>query len=214
MKLLMRLKREMSEDLERRIRAARIPIAPKIEKGEEPELLIRQDSDAYESTVFDATGGAGLILPLKIVPNIPVFVLSGFDIFLERWPNAWFRLLEQNGGDNWPHYNFHGRQELKFDRSQTMNHAVEGRKEFRRGHVVRGLLLGLSFNPIPDDICRGEILRGSIKILDQFEHAHSAPISLRVDREAERAFKPTRRRRLFDRPDFRADSQGTAEGEH
>jgi hypothetical protein len=193
---------EHDKEQERRIRAAGVPIASESKMSEMPELLIRQRFDAYESTVFDTTGGAGLILPLTITSNMPIFVLSGVDIRLDSWPDFWFRPLEENASGEWPHYQFYGQSGRKFDREDCLNRFLPRQKEFRRSQVVCGLLLGLSLEPMPGNIGQCEPLRGTIKIYDQFEHEHSAAISLRADRMTARVVKPNpKRRRLFDCPD-------------
>ena len=146
--------------------------------------------------VFDLNGGTGLILPLEIVPTIPA---------------VWFRALEENAGGEWPHYSFYGRLELKFHRSETINRLIAEHSKVRRGHPVQGLLLAYSYDPMPKNII-DEVLHGSIKILDQFECGHVAKISLRAYRQAEPVFKPNPfRRRLFSRPDFKAEGTDEAE---
>jgi hypothetical protein len=200
MKTSTRRGREKSRELRRRFRAAGIPVSFESENDEVPELLIRQDFDTYDTFVFNFGARSGLILPLKIVPNISIFVFSSFDICLPRWPNAWFRLLEENVGDRWPHYQLGGRSEFKFSRAEVINRFIEGQKIVRRGHPIRGLLLATSHERLPDDLLRGDVLRGSIKIFDQFEHEHQADVSVRVDREVELEFEPDpRRERLFAR---------------
>jgi hypothetical protein len=201
MQKLTRRERDKEKELAGRIQAAGIPLVVEPNKNEEPEILIRQDVEAYESTVFDVNGGAGLILPIRITPNVPVFELSGIDISLARWPNVWFRPLEENYGGEWPHYSFYGRSELNFDRRETINRVIEKPTEFRRGHTLHGLFLAFSSEPMPDEIVRGAVLHGSIKILDQFDHGHSAKITLRAHREAIRVPKLNPlRRKLFAHP--------------
>jgi hypothetical protein len=205
--------RQAEKALVDRVQAAGIPIAIESTKNEVSSLLIRQDFDAYESMLFNLNGGTGLILPIKISVDIPVFVFSGVDIRLSRWPNAWFRPLEENDQGEWPHYDFWGRSELKFHRNESINRFLGGRTQFRRGGFLRGLLLAFCHDPLPEDIVRGEILQGSIEIFDHFEQKHSAKISLRVHREVERERKPNpRRERLFARPDFKARGESTAAG--
>ena len=181
---------EKDRELARRIRAAGIPILAESNKDEAPALLIRQDINAYESMVFDIDGGAGLILSLNIIPNIPVFVFSGVYIRVARWPSARFQPLEENYRGEWPHYDFYGRSELKFHRSETINRFLVDQKEVRRGCPMHGLLLAVSNDPLADDIARGEVLHGSIEVFDQFEQGHSAKIFLRVDREARHRLGP------------------------
>jgi hypothetical protein len=166
--------------------------------------------------IFDdnLNGGTGLILPIKITVEIPVFVFSGVDIRLSRWPDAWFRPLEENDRGEWPHYDFRCRSDLKFHRNETINWFLGGRTPFRRGEFLRGLLLAFCHDRLPEDIVRGEALRGSIGIFDHFEQAHSAKISLQVHREVERERKPhPRRERLFARPDFKARDESAAKEE-
>jgi len=204
--------RQAENDLAHRVQAAGVPVAIESSKDEASSLLIRQDFDAYESVIFNLNGGTGLILPIKITVDMPLFVFSGVDIRLSRWPDAWFRPLEENDHDEWPHYEFWGRSELKFHRSDTINGLLGGRTPFRRGEFLPGLLLAFCHEPLPEDIVRGEVLRGSIEIFDHFEQKHSAKICLQVHREVERERKPNpRRERLFARPDFKADGESAAE---
>ena len=196
--------RERRQELMQRIRAAHIPVAPESEKCKIPEILISQDYEAYESTIFDLNGGSGLILPLRITSQMPLFVFSRFHIDLDLWSDVWFRALDENCREEWPAYEFYGRSNLKFSRSQCINHVIAEKREFRRGQTAKGLLLAISAEPVRDDIFRGTLLQVSIGIFDQFEHKHSARISLRVERE--NILLPTAhssRRRLFSRPDFK-----------
>ena len=210
---LTQYERRKGKELMDRIKAAGIPVAAESPKDEAPFLVIRQNFEAYESTIFSLNGGAGLILPLQITVDTPVFVFCGVDITLAKWPNVWFRPLTENDSDDWPHYNFYGRSNLKFHRDETINRILAEQRQFRRGDFLRGLLLAFSFEPMPDDIVRGAVLTGSIKIYDQFERENCGKISLSVDREAERVPKLNPlRRRLFSRPDLIAGSEGPNDG--
>ena len=204
--------RQAENALVDRVKTAGIPVAIESRKDEVSSLLIRQDFDAYESVIFNLNGGTGLILPIKITVDIPVFVFSGVDIRLSRWPDAWFRPLEENDQGEWPHYHFWSRSELKFHRNETINRFIGGITPFRRGEFLRGLLLAFCHDPLPEDIVRGEVLRGSIGIFDHFEQKYSAKISLQVHRKIERERKPNpRRERLFARPDFKARGESATE---
>lgn len=196
-----RYKEEKERLIAQRLQAAGIPIAAKV-NHDEADLLIRQDNEAYESMVFDHNGGTGLILPLSITPNMPVFILSAVDFSLSRWPGVCFRPLDQNHRDEWPHYNFYGRSELKFSRSEIINRFLSDGKTFRRGHQLRGLLLASSYDRMPDELASGEVLQGEIKLYDQWERAHSGNINLRIHRELVRDRAPDpRRKRLSASPD-------------
>jgi hypothetical protein len=204
--------RQAENALVDRVKTAGIPVAIESRKDEVSSLLIRQDFDVYESVLFNLNGGTGLILPIKITVDIPVFVFSRVNIRLSRWPDAWFRPLEENDQGEWPHFDFGGRSELKFHRNETINRFIGGSPQFRRGEFLRGLLLAFCHDPLPEDIVRGEILRGSIGIFDHFEQEHFAKISLQVHREVERERKPNpRRERLFARPDFEARDESAPE---
>jgi hypothetical protein len=177
--------REKDRGLVRRIRAAGIPIFTDTEEEEpevEPELLIRQNSEAYESAVFDDSGGAGLMLPLQVTVNMPIFSLSDLTVGLDRLPNLWFRPLEENPKERWPHYAFYERSELKFHRDEIMNRFLRDPKEFRRGQLLHGLLLAFSADPMPREIAIGEKLQGVVKIYDQFEHVHLANFRVQASR--------------------------------
>jgi hypothetical protein len=175
---------EKGRELMRRIQAAGIPV--NVDVAKDSALLIRQDFEAYESMIFDVNAGAGIVLPLKITPIMPEFVFSDFHVELPRWENAWFRLLEETDTSDWRHYEFYERSELKFNRDESMNRFVGDQRVMRRDRPATGLLLAFSSAPMPDDIKRGEMLEASLKIYDQFEHAHSASIRLRAERDAVR----------------------------
>jgi hypothetical protein len=195
------LNRERGNDREnqRRIQAAGIPIAV---DTNHTGLLIQHDVEAYDSTIFDLDGGAGLIVPVRIIPTTGVFFLTGVSIALNRWPEARFRPLEENWRGVWPHYEFYGRSDYKFHRSEVMNQLIADRKEIRPGHLCAGLLLAVSADPMPAEFGRGEFLSGSITVYDQFGREHVGKVSLRVHREVERVRQPDpRRRRLLALPD-------------
>jgi hypothetical protein len=175
---------ERERELFRRIKAAGIPIAEFPEREEDAQLLIKQNVDAYDSSIFELNGGAGLVVPLKIVPNIPIFVLSGIHIELDRWKDALFCPLQETEDCTWPRYEFAGRSELKFNRDDVLNRFLTRHTVRRRGHPIVGLFLAFSPIPMPSDIRAGEILEGSFRIYDQFDHAHSAKIHTRVERQA------------------------------
>jgi hypothetical protein len=172
-----------------RIQAAGIPIVAEAETDRLPELFVRQDVEAYDSSVFDVNGGTGLILPLKVVPGMPFFSASGLDIRLSRWPNCMFRALEESVTEEGLGYQFHGRSDLQFARSQAINGYFAEHKEIQSGRAIRGLLLAFSHEPMPDNLARGDILSGSIVIYDQWEREHWAKIALRVERETASARK-------------------------
>jgi hypothetical protein len=204
--------RQAENELVDRVQAAGIPVAIESGKDEASSLLIRQDFDDYESVIFNLNGGTGLIVPIKITVDMPLFVFSGVDIRLSRWPDARFRPLEENDHGEWPHYEFWGRSERKFHRNETINRFLGGRTQFRRAEFLRGSLLAFCHEPLPEDIGRGEVLQGSITIFDHFEQMHSAKISLPVHREVERERKPNpKRERLFARPDFEARDENASE---
>src|SRR5215831_6457883 len=177
---------EKERELLRRAKAAGIPVESDTEQPRVSALLISQDTKARDSEVFDVNGGAGLVLALKIVPNIPVFVFSDFHFELDRWKDGWFQPLEEVEDPDWPRYEFHGQSHLKFSREDVLNRFITQEKIFHRGYPARGLLLAFSFAPMPDDIKRGETLEGVIRIYDQFEHRHSASVRVRADRQAVR----------------------------
>lgn len=179
-------KDERERELLRRAKATGIPVANDGEQPQVSALLISQDAEARDSEIFDVNAGAGLVLALKIVPNIPVFVFSDFHFELDRWKDGWFRPLEEVEDPDWPRYEFYGQSYLKFNREEVLNRFITQRKIFHRGYPARGLLLAFSSAPLPDDIGRGEIVEGMIRIYDQFEQSHSASVRVRVDRQTVR----------------------------
>src|SRR5665213_4149688 len=143
--------REKARELTRRLQAAGIPVVD-VEQVKGPDLLITQDFDAYESMAFDVNTGTGLIVPLKITCDVSYFVFQGFHIALDRWQGTYFRALEENDGNDWPHYDFYGRSNLKFDRGETINRFIASQRQFRRGEMLAGLLLAFSYGRMPEDI--------------------------------------------------------------
>ena len=141
--------RQAENELVDRVQAAGIPVAIESGKDEASSLLIRQDFDDYESVIFNLNGGTGLIVPIKITVDMPLFVFSGVDIRLSRWPDARFRPLEENDHGEWPHYEFWGRSERKFHRNETINRFLGGRTQFRRAEFFRGSLLASATSHCP-----------------------------------------------------------------
>src|ERR1700722_10325357 len=107
MKKLTPREREKGKEYVRMIQAAKIPIFIEPEDEHEREVSICQD-DAHDAMVFDFGGATGIILPLRIIPNLSNLVISGVGIRLFRWPSGRFQPLEEREGGEWPNYCFPG----------------------------------------------------------------------------------------------------------
>lgn len=196
--------------LARRIRAAGIPIYIGEDDGEVPHdpprgLLAYQEGGVTESRVFDFYGAAGYIIRAVITVNLPKFAISGFGLDLP-W-NSYVRWLEDpiEIGDRTTVYRFGGNEFPEFERSGVLNHRADVRRMWSRGESLKGHLLGIGNEPIPEQYPHGAIIPAFLITYDQFSRPYRSPVSLWTARTATpvRGVRSKARRtdRLLDRPD-------------
>jgi hypothetical protein len=148
-----------------------------------PWLHISQVGGLVESQVFDpdCESGTGCILDLHIAVDLGSFSIWGWELDLP-WKDPEFRFLPEPTGESYPYnmYKFPGRGALMFSRDNVINH----RHRLQRGHGLDGLLLGFSFQSIPDSYKHGAQIEASLILIDEMRRAFSTPVQLWADRSA------------------------------
>lgn len=200
-----RRQRKMRE-LACRLRAVGVPLEI-AEADEADDVIINQLNGVTENRAFDLNGGigTGVIISLSIIMQSHGYAISRFALQLP-WVDSSFRLLDDpvEIGATWNVYRFPGTDALEFPRESVINHVSGLSRTWSRGECVKGLLLGIGSNSIPDDFRHGSEIPAFIIVEDQFETRSQAPISLWTDRSA-KSSTPLRnkpRRRLFERADW------------
>jgi hypothetical protein len=168
-----------------------------------PGLLISQVGGLVESSVFDLNCGygTGCILPLHIGVDLPVFSIWGWELDLP-WKDPTFQFLPEPQGHVFPTdmYQIPGCENLKYSRYEVINH----RRVLRRGQSLDGLLLGFSFESIPDSYQHGANIEARLVLIDGMERCFSTRIQLWVNRIAKidwQRKKKNSRRPLFENPE-------------
>jgi hypothetical protein len=196
--------------LARRIRAAGIPIFIG-EDDEEPSrnppigLLVYQEGVATESRAFDFYGAAGYIIRAVVTVNLPKFAIAGFGLELP-W-KSYVRWLEdpREIDSHSIVYRFGGREFQDFGRSEVLNHRADVRHIWSRGESLKGYLLGVGNDPIPEQYQHGVIIPAFLIIYDQFSREYRSSVSLWAERNGKsgrHARSEVRRGGgLLDRPD-------------
>lgn len=196
--------------LARRIRDAGVPIYISEDDGGAPQdpasgLLVYQFGGVTESRAFDFHGSAGYILHVAITINLPQFAIAGFKLE-PPWKTAvrWLEdPLEIDGRSLF--YRFPGDEPLEFERSDVLNHRVDIRRVLSRGDSLKGSLVGIGDQPIPDHFLHGMMIPSMLIICDQFWREYRSSVSLWTDR-TEKSIRSARsgmrrKRNLLDHPD-------------
>jgi hypothetical protein len=196
--------------LARRIRAAGISIFIGEDDGEPPRdpssgLLVYQVGGIIESRAFDFYGAAGYIIRVVVTVNLPQFAIAGFDLELP-WKSSvrWLEDPLEIDGRSLV-YRFGDKRFLEFERSQALNHFADVRRTWSRGESLRGSLLGIGDQPIPDQFQQGAMIPAFLIVYDQFWREYRSSVSLWTER-TQKPVRPARsgiRRSggLLDHPD-------------
>jgi hypothetical protein len=196
-------------DLARRIRAAGIPIfIPEDDadarSASSDGLRIRQFGGLAESAVFDWAGGTGFIVWVIITIRLSGFAVSSFDLEIP-WEDP-VRLLEDpmeiEGVSRV--YRFGGWDSLEFNRDEVLNHRADVQRIMPRGSSLKGCLLGIGTQSIPEHFPHGATIPAFVTVSDQYMHHYRSAISLWASRpeKLRRAARPkSQRKRLFECPD-------------
>ena len=184
-----------------------------LEIAESNDLIIKQLGGVTETRAFDLNGGlgTGFIIYLSIIIDVSKYAISRFALQLP-WGDTSFRWLDDpvEIGAPWNVYRFPGTDALEFPRGVVMNHVAGLSRMWSRGEFVKGLLLGIGSNSIPDNFRHGSEIPAFIVVEDQFETPSLSPISLWTDRSAKFS-TPLRnkpRRRLFEHANVEIHSTG------
>jgi hypothetical protein len=191
--------------LARRIRAAGRQIYIQEDDCESTDvpsdgLLIYLFGEVNDSFATNFLGGTAFIIQVNITINLPRFAIGGFGLELE-WECAVDWLEDPNEGERPDIYRFGGRELPEFKRGQVLNHRADVCQIHPRGSSLRGYLLGVGDNPIPDRIQHGMMIPGFLSVFDQFSRPFRSPISLWANR-SKKLLSSTRsktsRKRIFD----------------
>lgn len=158
--------------LARRIRAAGRQIYIQEDDCESTDvpsdgLLIYLFGEVNDSFATNFLGGTAFIIQVNITINLPRFAIGGFGLELE-WECAVDWLEDPNEGERPDIYRFGGRELPEFKRGQVLNHRADVCQIHPRGSSLRGYLLGVGDNPIPDRIQHGMMIPGFLSVLISF----------------------------------------------
>lgn len=196
--------------LARRIRAAGIPIFIGEDDGKAPHdpssgLRVSQHGVRSESCAFDFYGTAGYVIGVVITVNLPHFAIAGFGLELP-W-KSYVRWLDDplKSGGRSDVYRFDRKYFLEFERNRVLNHLADVQRMWSRGESLKGYLLGIGNEPIPDEFRQGAMIPAFLIIYDQFGREYRSSISLWRDRTQKpvRPVESAMRRKggLLDHPD-------------
>jgi hypothetical protein len=175
--------------------------------GQDPPkgLLVYQEGALMESRAFDFCGATGYIIRAVITVNLPKFAIAGFGLELP-WLSyvRWMEDPIEIGGRS-AVYRFGGRDFPEFERSEVLNHYADVRRMWSRGESLKGHLLGIGNEPVPEEYRHGAIIPAFLIIYDQFSRPYRSSTSLWTDRTttAVRGVRSEARRTsgLLGRPD-------------
>jgi hypothetical protein len=190
----------------RRIRAAGRPIYIAEDDGAAPVipcdgLRVRQWGSVVESRAIDCTNCSAFIINLVVTANQPKFAISAFSLEVP-WKNDHFHWLEDPLQLDGPsrNYRFHLRDVPEFEREHVLNHYADVARVLPCGHSVKGFLLAVGSDPIPERFGHGTMIPAFVIIYDQFGRDHRSPVELQVVRSRTQS-RVLRKRNLLDHPD-------------
>jgi|SRR5579863_3223785 len=166
-------------------------------------LLIYLFGEMSDSFATNFLGGTAFILKTNITINLPRFAIGGFGLEVE-WDCAVDWLDDPSEGERPDVYRFGGRDLPEFERGQVLNHRADVCHIQSRGSSLRGYLLGVGDNPIPEHIQHGMMIPGFFIVYDQFLRPFRSPISFCADRSQKllpRTGSKASRKSIFDSSD-------------
>jgi hypothetical protein len=195
----------------RRIRSAGRPIHIPEDDGEvrylpSDALRVYQTGGIVESTAFDLSAGTGFKINLVVTSNVSGFAVSHIELELP-WEHTHVQWLEDPKVIDGPSrcYRFFGEQTLEIERNLVLNHRLQVTQPFSAGESAEGFLLGLGFEPIPEEFSQGKMIPAFVVIYDQFLRGFRVLVKLWADRSTKNS-RPARSRArrkvgLFDKRD-------------
>jgi hypothetical protein len=175
-------------DLARRIRAAGRPIYIAEDDASAPSipcdaLSVRQTGGVMESRAIDCSSCTAFIIYLLITPKQPAFAISAFGLEVP-WRTDYFHWLEdplQLVGPS-RNYRFHLRDVPEFEREHVINHYADPTRVLSSGHSLKGFLLAVGSDPMPEQFRHGMMVPAFVIVYDQWWHDHRSPVELQVMR--------------------------------
>jgi hypothetical protein len=163
-----------------------IPLEPpeyRVACGEGKGLLIRQDGDLSTNVILEACNGAiSCIVHLVIVNDVPgkLFITN---VILELpWtltPVTWLPSVDPKG-DKIKLYELPFEQ-LAYPRDLVLNPRIDAHRALRRGDMIYGLLLGVSYEPLPARYRHGCEIMAPLTVYDQLDRPTLAQMRLHVE---------------------------------
>ncbi len=167
----------------RRIRAAGRPIYIAEDDAATPSipcdaLSVRQTGGVMESRAIDCSNCTAFIIYLLITPKQPAFAISAFGLE-PPWKTDHFHWLadprELDGPS--PCYRFHLRGVPEFERRSVINHYADPTRVLSSGHSLKGFLLAVGSDPIPERFRHGTMIPAVVIVYDQFGRDHRSPVA-------------------------------------
>lgn len=129
-------------------------------------------------------------MELAIVSDVPGKTVITDATLEVPWPAAWCEVLPgfewlpgtDSVGNTLPMYTFPREPGLSYPREEVLNHHIGRKAGLERGDLIDGLLLGVSYEPIPAKFRHGCEISVSLRICDQLQRSYSTDILVRVDR--------------------------------
>ena len=190
----------------RRIRAAGRPLY--IAEDDDPSpsipcegLRVRQWGGLVESRAIDCSNWTAFIINLTITANLPTFAISAFSLEAP-WKNDYFRCLEDPLQLDGPsqNYRFGVRDIPEFEREHVINHCADVTRILPCGHSLKGFLLAVGSDPVPEQFRHGMMIPAFVIVYDQWGRDHRSPVELQAVRNLARP-RFTRKSGLLDRRD-------------
>jgi hypothetical protein len=143
------------------------------------------------------------MLSLVITITVPSFAISSFELEVpwQDTPRLLDDPLEKDGVSEV--YRFGGKDRLEFHRADVLNRYADVQRILPRGSSVRGWLLGIGSQAIPDRFEHGTEIPSFVTVTDQYMNKYRSSVSFWADRNEglRRAASKSKRKGLFECPD-------------
>jgi hypothetical protein len=188
-------------DLERELKAAGVISLEVMNLDSIGEIAIRQDSALCSTRVLETKVGITcFVLDVTITSSLSTaFPLRDYSLEVP-WENPNFYWVP-DPRERDPRIRSYQLPDcdLAFARKQVLNHRLPTIMPYQR---LRGVLLGMSLDPIPSCYASGAVLLAKLLVTDEVNRSFSGELLLQVDRTARLTSKRVmKRQRLFDQPD-------------
>lgn len=190
----------------RRIRAAGRPIYIAEDDAAAPSipcdaLQVRQTGGVMESRAIDCSNCTAFIIYLRITAKQPAIAISAFGLEVP-WKTDHFHWLadplELDGPS--PCYRFHLRGVPDFERRDIINHYADPTRILSCGRSLKGFLLAVGPDPMPEQFRHGSMIPAFVILYDQFGREHRSPVELQAVRNRTQS-RVLQKRNLLDHPD-------------